>query len=53
MQKVITMEQALARCGEKLDNKGYEAALSAIEMVEMLVEMKSRIYSGKTIPNVA
>jgi 6,7-dimethyl-8-ribityllumazine synthase len=31
-----TNEQAEARCGEKADNKGYEAALSAVEMVNLL-----------------
>jgi len=30
---VDTLEQALARTGEKADNKGYEAAMSAIETV--------------------
>src|SRR5205814_1987989 len=31
-----TMQQALERAGEKADNKGHEAALSAVEMVETL-----------------
>lgn len=35
-------EQVIARCGEKADNKGYEAALSAVEMVNELREIKSR-----------
>lgn len=30
------LEQVLARTGEKADNKGYEAAVSAIEMVSVL-----------------
>lgn len=30
-----TAEQAEARCGEKADNKGYEAALSAVEMADL------------------
>ncbi|MEO7540056.1 MAG: 6,7-dimethyl-8-ribityllumazine synthase [Pyrinomonadaceae bacterium] len=34
-----TTEQAEARCGSKADNKGYEAALSAIEMVNLLRKM--------------
>lgn len=33
---VDTLEQALARTGEKADNKGYEAAMSAIETVHSL-----------------
>jgi len=37
-----TMQQALDRTGEKADNKGYEAALSAIEMATTLREMKAR-----------
>lgn len=36
------VEQVVARCGEKADNKGYEAALSAIEMVSMLREVENR-----------
>lgn len=35
-------EQAEARCGEKIDNKGYEAALSAIEMADLLRTMSKR-----------
>lgn len=34
-----TMEQAVARSGEKADNKGYEAARSALEMVTLFREM--------------
>lgn len=34
-----THEQVKARCGDKDDNKGYEAALSAIEMVHLFREM--------------
>ena len=30
-----TLEQAVARCGAKLDNKGYEAALAAVEMADL------------------
>lgn len=33
------LEQARARCGERSDNKGFEAALSAIEMVNLFREM--------------
>ena len=48
-----TEQQALDRSGEKSDNKGFEAALSAVEMVNMLAEMQSRVSREKTIPNVA
>lgn len=34
-------EQAEARAGEKTDNKGYEAALSAVEMAHLMREMDS------------
>jgi 6,7-dimethyl-8-ribityllumazine synthase len=37
-----TMEQAVARSGEKSDNKGYEAAMSAVEMVNLIREMGDR-----------
>lgn len=36
------LEQAEVRSGEKADNKGYEAALSAIEMANLIREMNER-----------
>lgn len=39
------MEQAKARCGEKGDNKGYEAALSAVEMAHVIRDLSPR-YDG-------
>lgn len=52
-----TLEQALARSGEKEDNKGYEAALSAIEMAMLLRRMNERGLQGKgedkVFPHVA
>jgi len=36
-----TVEQALARCGGDVGNKGYEAAMSAIEMANLLREMEA------------
>jgi 6,7-dimethyl-8-ribityllumazine synthase len=36
-----TMEQALDRAGGKAGNKGTEAALAAIEMVNLLTKMRS------------
>lgn len=47
-----TVQQALDRCGEKSDNKGFEAALSAVEMVSTLAEIES-LNLEKTISNVA
>lgn len=39
------VEQVIARCGEKADNKGYEAALSAVETAIVLREIRSRTES--------
>lgn len=36
------IEQVEARCGERADNKGYEAALAAIEMVALFRDMTLR-----------
>jgi len=49
-----TMEQALARSGEKEDNKGYEAALSAVEVACLYRSLRSRKnqMEGKVFPNV-
>lgn len=48
-----TMDQAHARCGERADNKGYEAALSAVEMVNLFREMDAAQGKGKVFPHVA
>jgi 6,7-dimethyl-8-ribityllumazine synthase len=50
-----TMQQALDRTGEKSDNKGYEAAQSALEMVTLFREMdrESGQDVDKVIPHVA
>jgi len=37
-----TMDQALDRSGLKLGNKGREAALAAIEMADLLAQIRSR-----------
>jgi len=34
-----TVDQALARCGGGEDNKGYEAAVTALEMADLLRKM--------------
>lgn len=47
-----TMQQALDRTGEKADNKGYEAAISAVEMTNMFREMDRR-NDEKVFPHVA
>jgi len=48
-----TRRQAEARAGENVDNKGYEAALSAVEMATLVRKM-DRISSGdeKAFPHV-
>ena len=50
-----TMQQALDRTGEKSDNKGYEAAMSAVEMVNLFREMDHRNtdHDKKVFPHVA
>jgi len=40
------LEQATKRSGEKADNKGYEAALSAVEMVNLFREMDKSSKQG-------
>jgi 6,7-dimethyl-8-ribityllumazine synthase len=50
-----TPAQAKARAGDRSDNKGYEAALSAIEMVNLLHEMSSIDQGGsdaRVLPHV-
>ena len=37
-----TLEQALERAGSKAGNKGWDAALTAIEMAQLLKEVQSR-----------
>lgn len=48
------LEQAINRCGVKAGNKGYEAAVAAIEMVSLLSEIeKEQKGSGdKALHNV-
>jgi 6,7-dimethyl-8-ribityllumazine synthase len=41
------LEQAKQRSGEKADNKGYEAAHSAVEMVNLFREMYKRNNQGR------
>jgi 6,7-dimethyl-8-ribityllumazine synthase len=37
-----TTEQAIERAGTKMGNKGWEAALSAVEMASMLAQLKGK-----------
>ena len=50
---VDTMQQALDRTGEKSDNKGYEAALSAVEMVSLFRDMDRANADVRFFPHVA
>ena len=45
-------QQALDRCGEKADNKGYEAAMSAIEMAEQMRRIRTSDRGDKALPHV-
>ena|SRR6185369_4889008 len=47
-----TLAQAEERCGPDNDNKGYEAALSAIEVAELFREMRNQ-GNEKVSPHVA
>jgi 6,7-dimethyl-8-ribityllumazine synthase len=43
-----TLEQAIDRAGLKMGNKGFEAALAAIEMANLNKNLHTRHQSGKT-----
>ncbi|MEO6334970.1 MAG: 6,7-dimethyl-8-ribityllumazine synthase [Pyrinomonadaceae bacterium] len=49
-----TVEQAINRSGVKAGNKGYEAAMSAVEIVNLYAEMVERNSKGqdKVFPHV-
>lgn len=46
------IQQVTERTGEKADNKGYEAAVSAVEMVSLFRSMDERIEE-RGLPHVA
>ena len=41
-----TEEQARERCGGRYGNKGHEAAMAALDMVETLSEMRDALAAG-------
>lgn len=41
-----TIEQAVERSGTKAGNKGFEAAITAIEMTNLLAEVDSKVKPG-------
>ncbi len=45
-----TIEQALERAGTKAGNKGSEAAQAAIEMIDLLQQMKDTISTSTPLP---
>ncbi|HTZ57904.1 MAG TPA: 6,7-dimethyl-8-ribityllumazine synthase [Acidobacteriaceae bacterium] len=45
-----TLEQALNRAGIKAGNKGFEAAIAAIEMVSLDRKMAAQVSSQNTVP---
>ena len=47
-----TTEQVESRSGEGEDNKGFEAAVSAIEMARVMRSFKNRKGKGKAVPHV-
>ena len=40
------VDQVAERCGKKGDNKGYEAAMSAVEMANLMREFRDRKWQG-------
>lgn len=43
-----TIEQALERAGTKAGNKGFDAAMTAIEMANLMPQLASRSNDGQT-----
>jgi 6,7-dimethyl-8-ribityllumazine synthase len=47
-----TIEQAIERAGTKMGNKGFEAAVSAIEMADLMPRIKQgAAHASETTPN--
>lgn len=44
-----TMEQALDRAGGKVGNKGYEAAITAVEMATLMAQVRG---ARRDVPEV-
>ncbi len=45
-----TIEQAIERAGTKMGNKGFEAAVSAIEMADLMAKIRERSPQGEDVP---
>jgi 6,7-dimethyl-8-ribityllumazine synthase len=48
-----TLEQAIDRAGLKMGNKGFEAALAAVEMANLTARLRSQVSGLKTPPSVS
>ena len=47
-----TIEQAIERAGTKLGNKGFEAAVAAIEMANLMPRIRERSLEGGAAPEL-
>ena len=47
-----TIEQAIERAGTKLGNKGFEAAVAAIEMANLMPQIRERSLKGGAAPEL-
>jgi 6,7-dimethyl-8-ribityllumazine synthase len=43
-----SIEQALERAGTKMGNKGFEAAVSAMEMADLMAKLRERASQDDT-----
>jgi 6,7-dimethyl-8-ribityllumazine synthase len=43
-----SIEQAIERAGTKMGNKGFEAAVSAIEMADLMAKLRRRVSQEET-----
>jgi 6,7-dimethyl-8-ribityllumazine synthase len=46
-----SIEQAIERAGTKMGNKGFEAAVSAMEMADLMVKLHERASQDATLQN--
>ena len=47
-----TIEQAIERAGTKLGNTGFEAAVAAIEMANVMLQIRERSFEGGAAPEL-
>jgi 6,7-dimethyl-8-ribityllumazine synthase len=43
-----SIEQAIERAGTKMGNKGFEAAVSAMEMADVMAKLRERVSQDDT-----